>query len=337
MHTSIRYALQQIASMAILLLLVGCGATPAPTKIKTPPPGWVYDVSPVDTQTTMYGIGIGKNREDAINIALNDMVSKLSVTLQSSFKSKEKVEDSYQTSTVTSNIEADIAKIKINNYKVIRSYRINYREFAVMIETDKQQFIRGIKENFEEKYKNILQRFKNVVSANIIERYNTKKQLSKEAKQLESSIFIISELDPIFQKKKYLQFISEMQNAFLKESHNLKFSVKGDRNSKLFIEKIKNNLVEKHFVLTHSNKNAIKIYLQTDKRLSNSLVKIITYTIHISVYDYKNRIGGKITVIKERYTDKRHAYETAGIHFNQLIQKDGINSIIGIPLDIGEN
>ncbi|MBA1433217.1 MAG: LPP20 family lipoprotein [Epsilonproteobacteria bacterium] len=333
-----RYLIQIATIFVLLLTFVGCGgAKPAPAKVKTPPPGWVYGVSPADTQEKMYGLGIGKNREAAIKAALNDMVSKLSVTLQSSFKSKEKVENYYQTSTVTSNIEADIAKIKINNYKVIRSYKVNYKEFAVMIETDKQQFIRGLKDDLEQKYKNILQQLEHVNTENIIVRYNTKKVLSKEAEKLKSLIFIISELDPQFNKNKYLEFISNMRSVFLQEAQNLKFYVDGDTNSKLFTEKIKNNLVKNHFNLVSARKNAIRISVKTEKRLSDSFVKIITFTIHVSVYEGKNRIGGKVTVIKERYTDKRHAYETAAIHFNQIIEKNGIKAILGIALNTDNN
>ena len=328
-----KYFIQIVTLFVILFTFAGCGGVkPTPAKVKTPPPSWVYGVPPADTQTKMYGLGIGKNRESAIQTALNNMVSKLSVTLKSSFQSKEKVEDFYHTSTVTNNIEANIAKIKINNYKIIRSYRINYREFAVMIESDKQRFVRGLEDDLEQKYKDILQRLAHSKNDTIIVRYNSTKELSKEAEKLKSSIWIISELDPHFDKSKYLHFITKMQTTFLKESQNLKFYVNGDAKSKIFVEKIKNNLLKKSFNLVDRKRNAIRVFVKTEKRVSNSFVKIVTYTIHITVYDGKNQIGGKTTVIKERDTDSQHAQYMAAIAFNQSIEKSGINSVLGIEL-----
>jgi len=321
----------------ILLLLfstfVGCGVpTPTPKEVKTPPPSWVYGVPPADSKTKMYGIGIGRDRESAIKTALNSMVSRLSITLKSSFKSREKVEDSYHTSRVINNIEANIAKIKINNYKVIRAYRVNYKEFAVMIESDKKRFIKGLEEDLQERYKDIFEQLRDVKKDTILVRYNREKILNKEAKKLQSSLFIISELDPYFDNRRYLDLILRVKSTFLEEKHNLKFYVEGDDNSKIFVEKIKNNLVKKGFNLSESEKRGIRVVVKTEKRLSNIFVKIITYTIHITVYDGRRQIGGQTTVIKERDTDSQHAQDMAAIAFNESIKKRGITSVLGVEI-----
>ena len=117
-----------------ILVFSGCGgATPAPAKKTVPVPTWVSSILPNDTTTTMYGMATAKNRQSAINAALTDMVSRLGTTVESSFESIEKEENSFSQLSMKSIIKAEISKIKVNNYKVIKSHRISYREFAVMI------------------------------------------------------------------------------------------------------------------------------------------------------------------------------------------------------------
>jgi len=136
-----------------LVLFVGCGgAAPKVNKaqngLKKQTPSWVNGVLPNDTDRYMYGVGIGSNRQDAIQMALNDMVAKLGTTIESTYESDEVVlNNTYKTSSVKNRIKAEISKIKINNYKVIKSHRISYRELAVMVESDKVKFVNGLKES----------------------------------------------------------------------------------------------------------------------------------------------------------------------------------------------
>ena len=105
-----------------ILIFSGCGgSTPTPAKKTIPTPAWVNSILPHDNDKQMFGMAIGKNREAAIQAALNNMVSRLGITIESSFQSKEKLENSYLQVSAENTIKADVSEIKINNYKVIKS------------------------------------------------------------------------------------------------------------------------------------------------------------------------------------------------------------------------
>ena len=318
-----------------VLFFIACGSTPTPPKKVTPPPTWVYSILPNDTSTKMYGLGVGKNREDAIKVALNDMVSRLNVTLKSSFRSKEKVTKYSQSSVVTSDIESTVSDIKINNYKVIKSYKISYKEFAVMIETNKQKFVAGLKANLKDDEESISQSLKSVLSRDIITRYNMKKLLAKEAKKLNTSVNIIAILDKQFNAQKNRNFILSIENEYLKESNNLKFFVQSDFKSRKFAKKIQNFLAQKHFQISSNKRDSVLLSIKSKRNLNKSIVKIVVFNISVSAYDGKTRIGGKNIIIKERYNGSMvSASKNAAIEFGEDIKTQGINGVLGIDLDI---
>lgn len=315
------------------LLFSGCGGSSAPTPVKQKVlPAWVNAPLPSDTSKFMYGVGIESDRESAIKAALSDMIAKLGTTIESSYESNEEVQGSYAKSTVKNQIKSDISKVKINNYKVIKSHKVSYREFAVMIETDKQKFLKGLKENLEVQKKSISQKYADLKGRDALTRYNTKKELSQSANKLLSEVFIIAELDQNFNKKKNLDFITKKQKEFLAESKKLKFYVNGNKKSSRFADSIKNYLAQNGYRVTNSKNNAVQIKINTTDRISGNIAVL---TLNVSVVDKTQRIGGKSVILKERYSGSiQSVYKNASIHLKQDIKSQGINELIGINLNL---
>jgi len=319
------------------LIFSGCGgSSAAPAAKPKVMPAWISAPLPSDNEKFMYGIGIESNRETAIKAALSDMIAKLGTTIESSFESNQEVQGAYAKSTIKNQIKSGVSKIKINNYRVVKSYKINYREFAVMIETDKQKLVKGLKENLKAQKKSIMQKSASLKGSDALTRYNTKKELSQEASKLLSETFIIAELDKSFDKQIYLDFIAKKQKEFLIESKNLKFYVSGNKKSAKFVDSIKNYLAQNGFNVANSKKNAIEIKIKTTDNINrSSSMRIAVLTMNVSVFDNSQRIGGKSVIIKERYNGSdANVYKNASIHLEQDIKSQGINEVIGINLNI---
>ncbi len=324
------------ASIVLIFFVSGCGSAPAvPQKKEVQLPSWINSILPNDTQEKMYGMSIAKDRQSAINAALTDMVSRLGTTIESSYRSDEKVQNSYSSLTIKNTIKADIAKIKVNNYKVVNSYKINYKEFAVMIETDKKKFISGLKDNLAFKEKDIQQKYDSLHSADVLTKYNVKKDLAKDAKKLMPTVLILSELDNDFDKALHLNFISTKEKEFLSQSNSLRFNVNGDAKSVKFIDKIKNYLATNGFNIVNSESGAVLVKLSTKDNINQNGITIAVLRVNISVFDNSSRIGGKSIILKERYNSSmQNVYKNAAIHFEQDIKNEGINNIIGINLSM---
>ncbi len=336
MQNKFKYFLKILFLSIFLSVLTGCGGSGAQIQvpkqhIENQKPSWVDGVLPNDTDRYMYGMGIGSDRQNAIHLALNDMISKLGTTIESTYESDEVVvNNSYVNSTVKNKIKAEISKIKINNYKVIKSYRINYREFAVMVQSDKIKFVNGLKESLKQQEKELNQKSLTLKDSDILTRYNNKKELASKAKKLLYSVLIISQLDPTFDKKKALNYISKKQEESIQESKNLKFYVTGDKNTLTFVDKIKNYLAQNGYKVINYKQGAVQIKLHLKEYIKSSIAVL---TLDVRILDKSNRIGGKSIVMKERYNgSKQSVYKNATIHFEQDMNSLGINDFIGLNL-----
>jgi len=320
--------------VAATLLFIGCsGTSVAPSNKPKVIPAWVNALPPSDNDDYMYGMAIDVDRKSAIYSALNDMVAKLGTTIESSYESSQEVQGAYAKLTVNNKIKADISKVKINNYRVIKSHRLNYREFAVVVEVDKRKFVNGLKETLKQEKESISQEQKALVGRDIVTIYNTKKRLLKRAESLLPVIFIIAELDKKFNKKANLDFVLRAKKEFLNASKRLKFYVTGNRASTRFVDKIKNYLAQKGFRVVDSKRGALKINVKTTSRISRNGFAIAIFGIDISVYDKEMRIGGKNIIIKERYSGSlESAYKNASIDFEKEMKSKGINEVMGINL-----
>ncbi len=319
----------------------GCGGSSsaaAPVAKPTPKvmPAWITAPLPSDNEKFMYGMSVESDREAAIKAALSDMIAKLGTTIESSYESNQEVQGAYSKSVIKNQIKSGVSKIKINNYKVIKSHKVSYREFAVMIETDKQKLVKGLKENLETEKKSISQKYASLKGSDALTRYNTKKELAAQAGKLISEIFIISDLDKSFNKQKNLNFVSKKQKQFIAESKRLKFFVSGNRKSTKFADSIKNYLAQNGYNVTSSKKNAVHIKINTTDNINRTgSIRIAVLTVNVSVFDKKQRIGGKSVIVKERYNGSNASvYKNASIHLEQDIKKQGINEVIGINLNI---
>jgi len=323
------------------LIFSGCGGSSsaaAPAAKPTPKvtPAWVTAPLPSDNENFMYGMSVESDRESAIKAALSDMIAKLGTTIESSYESNQEVQGAYASSTIKNQIKSGVSKIKINNYKVIKSHKVSYREFAVMIETDKQKLVKGLKENLQTQKKNIVQRSDALSGSDALTRYNVKKELSSEAGKLLPVVFIISDLDKSFDKQKNLNFVTKKQKEFLSESKKLRFYVSGNKKSAKFADSIKNYLAQNGYNVTSSKKNAVQIKIKTTDNISRSnSMRIAVLTVNVSVFDKNQRIGGKSVIVKERYNgSSASVYKNASIHLEQDIKSQGINEVIGINLNI---
>ncbi|QFR50060.1 hypothetical protein FJR48_10125 [Sulfurimonas lithotrophica] len=315
------------------LFFSGCGSSKPQVPKKVDTPKWVK-IQPNDTSAFTYGIGIDKTREDALKSALNDVISKLGIKVESSFTNKQIVDGYYSKSISTSDIKTDVAKIRITNYKIEKSHRISYREYAVLVKVDNKKFFNTLKQDIDQIKKDIETKLEESADSDAITRYNIKKKMSKECERLLSNSLVAYELNKSFNKNKYFNFVSDVKESYYSEANSLRFFISADKNSKDFAQVIKRQLIDNGFSVTNNkNLKAVIIKLNTTDNIA-SAQKIVTIKLNIKVTDEQKNVGSNTLVLKERLKkSKSSIYNTAAIHFNQDVAQEGIENILGIGIN----
>ena len=321
------------------LILGGCGgAHPAVSKqhTKAALPAW-YLNPPKDTAQYMYGVGSADDRDGAIKAALVDMVSKLGVSIESTMQTHQESFGKYYANSINqSDIKSKVSQIRINNYEVVDAKRISYRQFVVLVKTDKRKFAKGLKKEIDAKLAELEKRYKTALQSDRISRFNTLKQMAKEAKELLPNIYILSQLDGTFDEKSYLQRVQRLRDAFAKEKNALLFSLHiTNKNASAFAKRVANYLTG-HGLHVGNTKSALQLYIGAGDTVANSAIgKIGIVKVNVKVYDGKTFVGGSDRVYKVRLTGgKESLYRRAAEEFVQDLDKEGFKKVLGINLDL---
>lgn len=330
MHNNKLYLLV-IVSLAFIF--TGCGSPKVAPPKKVELPSWIKK-QPQDTKQTTYGLGIDKNREDALKSALNDVISKLGIKLESNFSNKQIVDGYYSRTITTSDIKTDVSKIRVTNYDVEKSHRVSYREYAVLVKVDNKKFFSSLKKDIDKMKKDIKNEYTNSMKLDSISRYRVKKSISKECDRLLSNTLVAKELYSNFNTKPYFDFVSKMKKDFKNEVNSLNFYISGDSNSKNFTQIIKQQLLDNGFNVSKSKKaNSVKIFLNSTDDFSKKS-NIVTVKLNIKVNDANKVVGTNSLVLKERYKNsKSKVYNSAAIHFKQDIESLQIEKVLGIGIN----
>ncbi|WP_373071614.1 hypothetical protein [Sulfurimonas sp.] len=318
--------------ISIAILFSGClNKKPSVKKVQTPT--WVKTM-PKDNTKFTYGVGISKTREDALKEALNDVVSKFGVKVKSSFTNKEIVDGYYSKSISSSNIEASVEKIKVTNYNVEKSARISYKEYAVLIKVDNEKFFNTLLKDITQLEKYIESELEKTAAVDIISRYNINKAMLKECDRLLSNSLVAYELNNNFEKNRYFNFVSDVKENYYNVASSLRFYVYGDKNSQNFLKVIKQQLIDSGFnVADKNNVNVINVKLSTSDNHS-SKQQIVSIKLNMRVTDGLVTLGSRSFVLKERYKNSKESiYNTASVHFEQDVEKNTIENILGIGIN----
>lgn len=320
------------------LVLTGCNAANPPVvkqkENKTALPAW-YLNPPKDDSSYIYGVGSANDRDGAIKAALVDMVSKLGVSIESTMQTKQESYGNYYVSSINkSDIKSKVSQINISYYEVVDAKRISYRQFVLLVKTDKRKFAKGLKKEIDTKLTELEKRYKTALKSDRISRFNTLKQIAKEARELLPNIYILSQLDETLDEKSYLQRVQRLKDAFEEEKNALLFELHiTNEQASAFAKCVENYLTKKGLRVGNAQR-ALHIYISAHHSIANSAIgKIGVVKVDVKVYDGDTLVGGSNRVYKVRLTGTNESlYRRAAEEFVRDLDKEGFKEVLGINL-----
>lgn len=323
----------------VLLFVSGCSTQKRIVAKKQELPSW-FSNPQKSTSTMLYATGEGKNREEAIKDALNMMVSTLGVSIASEFDSKV-VEnsgdiDAYE-QTTSSEIRSSVKKIKVSNYKLLQSKEFSFNRHLVLIESDKNKLFDSLKKELDQKFL-IIERGENNLSNNIIEKFRVCKDAKNSLVDTPNTLIIMNALQNSFDSVDYVEKLQGVNNDYEKILSSISFSIESNKDAKDLEPVISSGLSAKKLqILTQKEELSTHLIIKINSKIkkANAYGFILARAaISIEVIDYKGTIIGsnKLNIDGQSTHGYLDAKENVAMKLHALVEKDGIEKVIGLSL-----
>jgi hypothetical protein len=316
----------------IALFFIGCGGSKEPQAISYP--SW-YLNTPQNNGTSLYGVGEGRDINDAKASALNSIAASLSITVSSEFKKSESTksfngnENAYHSALNT--IKAQVKEIEFTDYQIIQNQITSTRSF-VLVEVSRAKLFQNQKEKLIRFSTELEAEQKNISRQSSLQKaFMYSKQVQK-AQKLNSLALLAKTINSNFNINPFLQQIAKIKETRNDSLNNTRVYISADKEAKVFIDVLKEGLNKAGIKTVSSSANA-SIYLknnfQTDEIYG---FKIAKANLSLSSKDAKSKtIATRSIKIsgKSRY-DYDKAKANASHALAKKIEQEGIYTLLGI-------
>lgn len=287
---------------------------------------------------TLYSVGDGEDREEAIANALSAMASTLSVSISSEFTIKSVVHDGEVSSIQRDSkneVNSQVKPIRISNYLVLHSKEFGFSRYLVAIKSDKKKLFSSLHKEISQEFDSIQRKHEESVEFNLMKRLSLYKNAKESMSGLKNTLLVMNSLNPNFNDRSYVNKVFDIENRYDSLLSQITFSIDANYDARKLIPSISNGLsLSKYKILKKSkNKNHFRIALHASTVKAESYgFTLARCAISITVKNSKGEVIGsnKLNITGQSTQGYEIAKENVSVKLNAMVIKDGIEKIIGL-------
>ena len=322
-----------------LLFLSGCGAQKRVVVAKKKEiPSW-YEHPPKSSSSELYAVGSGRDKQAAITDALTQMVSTLSVSVSSKFSAKTVVREGSVNSSsgvYTDESTSEVSNIRISNYELLESKSLGFKNYAVLVKSNKQKLFKSMKKEIEQKFEIIATQKKSVVHLNMMKHLSFYRKAKESLASLPNTLIVMSELNAAFDGSKYLSKSQAINAEYEELLSSITFSIESNSEARNLISPIAKGISAKKLKIANSSgKKHFKIMIKSNIQKASSYgFSLARSAITITIKDSTGAVIGsnKLNITGQSSQGYGVAKENVAIKLNTLIEKNGIAEVVGLAL-----
>ena len=326
-----------LSLLIIALFMTGCGADKEP--VVTAPkslPSW-YTNPPHSSDQYLYETAEGHDKKEAIANALDLMISTLSVTVASEYKSHTTTRsgaiESYQ-QDVDNTVQTSVKAIRISNYSVVESAEQGFRRYLVLIKSDKKQLFISLKKELNETITLLEDQESNIKNKNVIEQLRFYNKANKELANIQQKLNVMHVLNRDFDSAPYTQKTAHYQNNYDNLRAKITFGFKANSDALNLIEPVKAGLsARKLLVQDRDDAYHLQVVITAKVETARSMGFDLARTaISLTTQDHLGTTIGsnKLNITGQSTQGYAIAKENVAIKLNRLIEKEGIENVLGL-------
>lgn len=320
-----------------LTACVGGDVKPLPTAEK-PTPDWFLNPPP-DTARQLYGVGEGGGRKDAVQAALVDIASKLSVQVSATFQSHLQVTQSnyeYAERTSEKQIQSQVANIQLRDYRVERAERLGYGKTVALVALDRQALFEDLRRQQDAQ----MQTLQTAESAHqkdgAFGQYVFYRRSLDALAEFRQRLWILQTLRAGFEAQPYSDFLQGFEAQAARLKAEMRLAVTADAGAKRLVGPLQSALSQAGFQMAKTTRPGEKAQIRLMAEVAQSQAYgfyIERMALNIRALSDGVQIGGHKLNLKGQATHSfDQARENLTVKFQQLLQSQGLNAVIGVSL-----
>lgn len=302
-------------------------------------PKWFIS-PPSNDETHLYGSGHGATIGDATNEALNQIASRLSVTVGSSFEKAETVSvhggAQVYNKQLSSNITSKVAKLKFNNYEIVQN-AVEGKDVFLLVAVDKKKLLSDKVHDLHSLDRSIKDTYGLGVDKSIIEKIISNRNITSMINDAFPLLGVINTLSPAFDVNSYYTRYSDIQAEINETFSKVKVYLVYGPDSKDLIPVVIKHLNDASIVISQRydprDDNLVVLKIHTDlKRLELYGSKVVKFNTNFEVKSISEN-----TVAASRIESKgastisfNEACQAAALNLDKKMKEKGIWEVLGI-------
>jgi len=323
---------------SFVFLFGGCSSAKRVVVAQKPLPQW-YENPPHSKGDVLYGVGEGKNKQEAINNALSFIASTLSVSISSSFRAKTVIREGSINSSdaqYVNQTHSRVKRVRITNYTLVNAAELGFKHYAVLVAVSKQKLFAGLQSEVTQTFLEIAIEEKGVQRKNTLAQFVFYEKALQKVEKLQNDIVIMKVLQPNYMPQEYYTKREALVKKYNALRLHIHFSIHATKEAKRFVSSFKKGIEKRGFFLgTKEDKYHFIIKIEAQIVPANAYgFTIARAQINVTTYDKnKNIIGANLLHITGQSSQGYSvALQDLSKKLGLQIEKEGIFKILNLNI-----
>jgi len=322
-----------LSSVLVVLSLSGCVGNLSLSKEEVKIPSW-YLNAPVNNTIFIYGEGESRvSVSDAKNNALNNMASKLVVSVGSNMSSttttsRNSIGNSYS-KDVTRDVKVNVGKIKFTNATTEKS--VNVKEsFYVLMKVNRQELFENKKKEFDIRDSRITTKYNSISKYSKLEQIHILQTLYPTIKKAKTQSIVLNAINNDFDQAPYIKKYDSYIDKITELKENSTIMIKTNNKKRYFADSLIDMLNQQQYRVSYEIGSDVVVSLNNKVKYSIArgwnIAKVSTV---ISVISNNKIISNtNITSLGRSSTSRESALENASVNFLGQIEEKTLDKVI---------
>lgn len=297
-------------------------------------PTWFVS-PPKDNEVTLFGLGEGKTKDDAIQSALSNLAGKLGTEIHAN----EKLIKTQYTSAYRYNeeinqntIESTIHKITLNQYQIIELKHVGYQQFLALVSSNKLLLSNSLQQTLDQQIKQYQTAKSSLSSTTGFSHFQFFAKQQQSLAEFNNNLSALLTLKKSSNVQPYQDYLHDVQSNLAKSQQQTVFYINHPTNAKHIEKTVSDKLLQAGLKTTQNAAEATNVIeITSDLKQTKAYDFIILRElIELKTTEANQSSGGSQFSLKGQGLNLQQAQQQLAINFKNQLQQYNLEAALGL-------